>query len=444
MSVDMTTFNNFRESVANLGGNIAASTLSDAERVRRAKQTFAKKLDGHMAIDLDTCIHCGMCAEACHFYEATQNEKYSPVYKFRLLRRFYRREMSPMRYLYRPFTRDISAADLEEWQELVYDACTNCGRCDMMCPMGINISTLIRVVREGLAAAELVPAELQALQQEQQQENTVFGVGPAQLKALVHDLGTRKINVPLDRPHADVMLLTTAADVLLFGDSLAASARILNKSGANWTICSDAFDATNIGLISGDDAGMKGAIKRIVDKAADLGANTVLLPESGHAYQAMRWESANEIGESLPFEVLSMAEYIAAELKAERLDVTPQSNGASVTYHDPCRLARKSGVMQQPRDVLAALGYDVRETAASGRENYCCGGGCGEYVIKRSAGLRQKAFEIKRREFDATGADSVVAGCANCRINLMTGAENSGWETPVTSLVETVAARLDD
>jgi Fe-S oxidoreductase len=444
MSVDMTTFNNFRESVANLGGNIAASTLSDAERVRRAKQTFAKKLDGHMAIDLDTCIHCGMCAEACHFYEATQNEKYSPVYKFRLLRRFYRREMSPMRYLYRPFTRDISAADLEEWQELVYDACTNCGRCDMMCPMGINISTLIRVVREGLAAAELVPAELQALQQEQQQENTVFGVGPAQLKALVHDLGTRKINVPLDRPHADVMLLTTAADVLLFGDSLAASARILNKSGANWTICSDAFDATNIGLISGDDAGMKGAIKRIVDKAADLGANTVLLPESGHAYQAMRWESANEIGESLPFEVLSMAEYIAAELKAERLDVTPQSNGASVTYHDPCRLARKSGVMQQPRDVLAALGYDVRETAASGRENYCCGGGCGEYVIKRSAGLRQKAFEIKRREFDATGADSVVAGCANCRINLMTGAENSGWETPVTSLVETVAARLAD
>jgi Fe-S oxidoreductase len=349
-----------------------------------------------------------------------------------------------MRYLYRPFTRDISAADLEEWQELVYDACTNCGRCDMMCPMGINISTLIRVVREGLAAAELVPAELQALQQEQQQENTVFGVGPAQLKALVHDLGTRKINVPLDRPHADVMLLTTAADVLLFGDSLAASARILNKSGANWTICSDAFDATNIGLISGDDAGMKGAIKRIVDKAADLGANTVLLPESGHAYQAMRWESANEIGESLPFEVLSMAEYIAAELKAERLDVTPQSNGASVTYHDPCRLARKSGVMQQPRDVLAALGYDVRETAASGRENYCCGGGCGEYVIKRSAGLRQKAFEIKRREFDATGADSVVAGCANCRINLMTGAENSGWETPVTSLVETVAARLAD
>jgi len=444
MSTSSTALKSFHESIANLGSNVAASTLSDAERVRRAKQAFARKLDGHMAVDLDTCIHCGMCAEACHFFEATQNEKYAPVYKFRLLRRFYRREMSPMRFLYRPFTRDISAADLEEWQELVYDACTNCGRCDMMCPMGINISSLIGVVREGLAAAELVPAELRALQQEQMRDNTVFGVGPEQLKALVHDLGAEKINVPLDRPHADVMLLTTAADVLLFRDALAASARILNKVGANWTLCSDAFDATNVGLVAGDDATMKAAVKRIVDKAKELGADIVLLPESGHAYQAMRWESANELGESLPFEVMSMAEFILAERKAERLNFAPQTNGTSVTYHDPCRLARKSGVMQQPRDVLQALGIDVRETAASGRENYCCGGGCGEYVIKRSADLRQKAFDIKRREFDATGADAVVTGCANCRINLMTGAENTGWEMPVTSLVETVAARLAD
>ena len=139
-----------------------------------------------------------------------------------------------------------------------------------------------------------------------------------------------------------------------------------------------------------------------------------------------------------------MPEFIAAQIAADKLSFAPQGNGTSVTYHDPCRLARKGGVMQQPRDVLAALGLDVRETAASGRENYCCGGGCGEYVIKRSADLRQKAFELKRREFVATGADAVVTGCANCRINLMTGAEHAGWDTPVTSLVETVAARLAD
>jgi len=56
--------------------------------------------------------------------------------------------------------------------------------------------------------------------------------------------------------------------------------------------------------------------------------------------------------------------------------------------------------------------------------------------------LRQKAFEIKKREFDETRADKVVTGCSNCRINLMIGADNAGWETPVTSFVETVADRL--
>lgn len=98
--------------------------------------------------------------------------------------------------------------------------------------------------------------------------------------------------------------------------------------------------------------------------------------------------------------------------------------------------------MQQPRDVLAALGLEVRETPSNQRENYCCGGGCGEFVLCGAADLRQKAFEIKKREFDETGADKVVTGCSNCRINLMVGANNAGWETPVTGFVETVADRL--
>ena len=98
----------------------------------------------------------------------------------------------------------------------------------------------------------------------------------------------------------------------------------------------------------------------------------------------------------------------------------------------------------QAKQRLKKLGYELHETPSHLRENYCCGGGCGEYVIKRSANLRQKAFRIKQREFDATGADAVVTSCANCRINLMIGADNAGWKTPVTSLAETVASRLAD
>jgi Fe-S oxidoreductase len=444
MSTEAMSLQNFRDKVQKQCEGIPGQDLSDEDRVRRAKNMFLQKLNGHRAVDLDSCLQCGMCAEACHFYEATQDERYAPVYKYRPLRRFYRREMSPMRWFYRPFTKDITAADLKEWRHLVYDACTGCGRCDMICPMGIKISAAIRVVRHGLAAAGYVPDEMRVIRNEQRDQNTLFGVDSEQLKALAARLGAQGVNIPLDREQADVMLLTTAVEVLMFPDALAANAKILNKAGANWTIFSDTFEAANVGIITGDDPTMDLAIQRIVDKAKACSINTVLIPESGHAYQTLRWEGATEMGEALPFDTLSMPEFISAEIKAGRLNLKAQSNGASVTYHDPCRLARKGGVMQQPRDVLAALGLDVRETPSNQRENYCCGGGCGEFVLSSAADLRQKAFEIKKREFDETGADKVVTGCVNCRLNLMIGADNAGWETPVTSFVETVADQLAD
>ena len=442
MNIDSAAFDEFRASLASLGADMPGDGLAGEERVRRAKQTFMRKIDTRMAVDLETCIHCGMCAAACHFYEATQDEKYSPVYKFEPLRRFYRRELSPMRWLFKPFTRDITAEDLEKWQELVYEGCTGCGRCDMMCPMGINLSTLINVMREGLASAGLVPAEIKALQTEQRDKGTVFGVGADAVREFVATLRQQGIEIPLDKSQADVVLLTTAVEILLFPDALAATARILNKLGDNWTLLGKGFEATNLGLISGDEGTQRKATARIVEHAKACGAKTVILPETGHAYQALRWEGANELGKALPFEVLAVSEFIAREYDAGRLKLKSSANGKSVTYHDPCRLGRHGGVIEQPRALLKALGLDFREADSNGRENYCCGGGCGEYVIQRSAPLRQKAFAIKQREFDETGADEVVTSCANCRINLMIGADKAGWQKPVESLVEKVAASL--
>lgn len=444
MSINNAAFEEFRASLAGLGADLPDDGLSNDERVKRAKQTFMQKIDSRMAVDLETCIHCGMCAEACHYFEATQDEKYSPVYKFEPLRRFYRRELSPMRWLCKPFTRDISAEDLEKWQELVYEGCTACGRCDMMCPMGINISTLINVMREGLAAAGLVPAEIRALQIEQRDKGTVFGVGAEQVRELVDALRQQGVEIPLDKDRAEVVLLTTAIEILLFPDALAATATILNKLGVDWTLLSQGFDATNLGIVSGDENTQRQATARIVEHAEARGAQTVILPETGHAYQALRWEGANELHKALPFEVLAISEFIAREYDAGRLKLESSTNGKSVTYHDPCRLGRHGGVIGQPRHMLEELGFDFREADSNGRENYCCGGGCGEYVVRRSAPLRQKAFEIKRREFDETGADEVITSCANCRINLMIGANSAGWQKPVESLVEKVAANLAD
>ena len=444
MSVDQSAFTEFRRDLEQLARQAPASALPDEERVARAKSSFLGKLDRRTAVDLETCIHCGMCAEACHFYVATQDERYTPAYKVEPLRRVYRRELSPLRWFYRPFTKKLDMAELQKWQELVYEACTGCGRCDMMCPMGINISSGINIMREGLASAGMVPQELGALQNEQRETNKLFGVGADELRSLAGRLQDKGTNLPLDKASAEILVLTTAVEVRLFPGAIEACARIMQKSGADWTVSTSAFEAANLGQISGDAESRRNAMRRIVDQAKACGARTVVVPESGHAYQALRWETANELGEELPFEVVAISEYIAAAIKAGKLKLKEIMDLETVAYHDPCRLARHGGVFDEPRDVLHALGLDVRETDSSRRENLCCGGGCGEYTISHGAPLRQKAFDLKRHELDDTKADAVVTGCNNCRINLMIGAEKSGWNKPVISLVETVADNLAD
>lgn len=440
--IDMAVFKQFQEAIEHLGEMAKPEPMVDEERVIRAKAVMRRKTDRAMALDLEACVNCGYCSEACHFYQSTQDPKYTPTRKLDLLRRVHAREGSAFAAVRRWFTRDISADDLREWQELVYDSCTECGRCSMVCPMGINIARGVNVMREALSEAGLVPLELMAVAQEQAGRGTVFGVGPAELAQVVEVLRGRGIRIPLDEPRADVMLVTTVIDVLLFQDALAATARILNHLNIDWTLRSAGFEAANFGLLSGNEALQKAASKRLIDEAVAIGAKAVILPECGHAYPALRWDGRLPDGGPLPFEVLAAAEFVGREIREGRLALSPGNPDRRLTYHDACKLARHGGVLDEPRAALNALGVDFREANPTAELNWCCGGGAGAFLINRAAPLRHKAWQIKRAQIEATGADTVVLSCASCRLNFMEGVEAEQASMHIESLVETVAAQL--
>jgi Fe-S oxidoreductase len=383
-----------------------------------------------------------MCAEACHFYEGTGEGRYAPIHKLKLLRKVYRRELGPFRFVHRLLTRDLTLADLEQWQELVFDSCTECGRCDMICPVGLHLSRGVHITRQALAAAGLAPAELRALDAEQTSTGAIFGAGIELLRDSLEALRAQGIEAPLDKPRAEYLLLTTAPDLLIYRRSLAATARIMNHLGLDWTLASSGFEAENSGYLSGDEAAQRQATQRIVDAALACGAKFVIVPECGHAYPALRWEGPNEVGRDFPFEVLAISELIARELESGRLRLKPLGPGKRVTFHDPCKFGRKGGVFDEPRKALVALEVDLRETESKGKTNYCCGGGAGVFLIGRAAPLRAAAFRIKRKEFDATGAESVVTSCQSCRMSFAAGAQQNNWNVPVESLVELVADNL--
>jgi Fe-S oxidoreductase len=440
--IDMTVFKQFQESITHLGEMAVPEPMADEERVARAKAVMRRKTDRALALDLESCVNCGYCAEACHFYQGTKDPKYTPTRKLDLLRRVHARESSAFAPVKRLFIRDISAAELREWQELVYDSCTECGRCSMVCPMGINIARGINVMREVLSEAGLAPLELMAVAQEQAGPGTVFGVGPAELAQVVESLRSQGIRIPLDEPRADVLLVTTVIDVLLFKDALAAMARILDHLGVNWTLRSAGFEAANFGLLAGNEALQKAASQRLIDEALAIGAKTLILPECGHAYPALRWEGRLPDGKPLPFEVLAAAEFVGREIRDGRLVLEPGDPQRKLTYHDACKLARHGGVIGEPRTALRALGVDFREMTPTAEMNWCCGGGAGAFLINRAAPLRHKAWEIKQAQVEATGADTVVVSCASCRLNFMEGAESGQSHIQIESLVEIIAAQL--
>ena len=442
--IDMRVFEGFQQAITQLPAMARPVDLPDAERVERAKAVMRSKMDRTLATDLEACVHCGYCSEACHFQQASGDPRHSPSRKLDLLRRFHARETSAFAPLQRWFVRDISADDLREWQELVFDSCTECGRCSLACPMGINTARGVNVMREALFEAGLAPAELQAVAQEQAGRGTVFGVGPAQLMEAVEALRAQGVAVPVDLPQADILFVTTVIDVLLFRDSLEATARILNHLGVSWTLRSEGFEAANFGLLSGDEALQKAASRKLVDAAVAIGARTVILPECGHAYPALRWEARGADGGALPFQVMAVSEFVGSEVTAGRLQLQRDPAHRPVTYHDACKLARHGGVVQEPRAALEATGVELREQQASAERSWCCGGGAGTFLLNRSADLRQKAWSIKRAQVDATGAVAVIVSCGSCRLNFMAAAQATGWPVQVESLVELVARQLPD
>jgi Fe-S oxidoreductase len=416
----------------------------DQARIDAAMRGFVREFGVTAALHVESCVRCGMCAEACHFYVATGDPKYTPVHKLEPFRRAYFREAGPFAPLVRALglQKKVTVEELQQWQELIYDSCTMCGRCTLVCPMGIDIAELVKEARHGMFRAGLIPKRLALMDRTAQQWGSPATPGEDLPDILAEVTQEHDVPIPCDLPQADILVTAAPAELGEHTKALADAAKILNRIGVKWTMHQAGFDASNIGFNNGDLKLQEKLTRSLVDAALKIGAKTILLPECGHAYGAARWEAAKWYGGALPVRIVHMTEFIAELLAAGRIRVN--SIGETATFHDPCQIVRRGGLEAAARQVLAALGFELIELKDHGIEGYCCGGGGGVVSNVRATPLRHKVFEIKKNQVEATGAKRFVTSCGQCRITLEMGAKHFHWDRKTESLLELVADNLID
>lgn len=417
--------------------------MTDEERITKAMQNFAKDFNYVSATYMEACIHCGACAEACPFYQASGDPRHTPIWKIEPFKQAYKREAGPLAFLYKTLNLkpSVTVDQLKEWQELLYDTCTMCGRCTLICPMSIDIATLVGMARHAMFHAGLVPHELYTVTEKAKIEGSPLGATPKVFEDRIEWMGDEhEVDMHVNEDKADVLVLMSSIEIQKYPESMAATAKILNAMGKSWTFHTEGYEATNFGMLSGNVAWQKEMSMKIINTAEKIGAKLVILPECGHAYQALRWQGANMLGRPLPFKVQHISEFLADAVESKAIKLKKVDK--TVAFHDPCQVSRRGGATSAPRKVLEALGVELKESESGGNMNLCCGAGGGVITIHRADTLRYKVIANKFRQLDATGAEMMVTSCSNCRQNFDESGEVLNWGKEMHSLLEMVAENM--
>jgi Fe-S oxidoreductase len=403
-----------------------------------------EQVDSSVAAFFSSCVHCGMCADACLFYTETGDPERTPINKTEPLRRIWKSEYTLFGRIGKMLglTKKVDEKLLTDWETLVYDSCTLCGRCSIVCPVGNDIALMIRKTREGMAAAGHAPEGLIGATTRAVTIGSPMGVKWPALQAQIgHVEKDTGMKVPVDVVGAEYMLLLSSMEIMNFPEFIDAITRIFKKAGVSWTISSEAFEATNSGIQIGVSDIAAELVQRIVDAAEKLKVKTVISPECGHAYMAIRWDGPNLVGKPFTFKVRHILEVLDEFRKDGRLKITGKET-QKLTYHDPCQIARRGGVIDQPRNLINMFADNFVEMPDNGKMNWCCGAGGGVSANERADEIRLKAFLRKKDQLDAIKPDAIVSACSNCRIQFEDGLEEYGMDIPLISLTETLAEHL--
>ncbi len=357
---------------------------------------------------MDVCVRCGACADKCHFFLGTGDPKNMPVLRAELLRSIYRKDFTLAGKLLGKAggSRSLDPDVIKEWFYYFYQ-CTECRRCALFCPYGIDTAEITMIARELLHEVGLGIHWIMDPVFNCNRTGNHLGIQPHAFKEIVEFLCEDieavtgiAINPPFNEKGHEILFITPSGDV--FADpgiyTFMGYLMLFHELGLDYTLSTYASEGGNFGLFTSSAMARKLNAKMYAE-AERLGSKWILGGECGHMWRVVH-QYMNTMNGPAPknmvtpvspitgtvFEnasstkMVHIAEFTADLVRHGKLNLDPSRNDhLTVTFHDSCNPARAMGLLEEPREILRAVCNNFVEMPENTirEQTFCCGAGSG-------------------------------------------------------------------
>jgi [DsrC]-trisulfide reductase subunit K len=370
---------------------------------------IAERLEKYRSFRLfmDICVRCGACADKCHFFIGTGDPKNMPVLRAELIRSVYRKEFTLAGKLFGRMAgaRELTLDVLKEWWYYFYQ-CTECRRCSVFCPYGIDQAEITIIGRELLNLLGLNIEWIAGPVSNCYMKGNHLGLEPhtivGNLEYMLDDIETvtgKRIKPTFNRKGAEILFVTPSGD--LFADPGTYTAMgymmLFEELGLDYTWSTYASEGGNFGFFTSNEMG-KRLNSKIYAEAKRLGVKWILGGECGHMWRVLSqymdtWNGPADFLEvpkspitgtvfeqAKSMKMVHVAEFTADLIRHNKLKLDPKRNDhLKVTWHDSCNTSRGMGLLDEPRYVLQNVVnhfYEMPEDTIR-EKTFCCGSGTG-------------------------------------------------------------------
>jgi len=408
-----------------------------------------------LQVYMDACVHCGACSDKCHYYLGTGDPKNMPVARQDLMRNVYRRYFTLAGKLFPKLVGavDLTREVLDEWYSY-YHQCSECRRCSVFCPYGIDTAEVTMAAREIMDSVGLGQKYSNEIIGKVHKIGNNLGLpGPAlenTLEGLEEDVKADTgvdVRYPIDAKGAEVLLVTPSADFFAepHVESLIGYGKVFHAAGISWTLSSMASEAGNFGMFIGNYEQLRKIALRIREAALELGVKRIVVGECGHAWRVAYsfWNTLIGVGAGGkdPFAIelqqqldprykqpthICELTYDLIQRGALKFD-KEKNDDRIITFHDSCNVARASrmgdmpgGQFVIPREIIKAVANHFHDMAPGtiGEATFCCGGGGGlltdDLIELRVKGALPR-MEALKNVVDRHGVNFMATICAICK-----------------------------